>query len=106
MFKIAPVPPCSRAVTNAYTGHISKWCLYNTFEVSLQSLRARILALDLLGNSKLVTCRPGVSNWRPSSCSETTSPIMPLPVRVMLVTVSLAMPHGTCSFATAGGPPV
>ncbi|CAI9556193.1 unnamed protein product, partial [Staurois parvus] len=47
-----------------------------------------------------------VSHWRPSSCCETTSPIMPLPLEVMLVTVNLAMPHGTCSFTTAGGPPV
>ncbi|CAI9535365.1 unnamed protein product [Staurois parvus] len=31
----------------------------------------------------------------PSSCCETTSPIMPLPLGVMLVTVNLAMPHGT-----------
>ncbi|CAI9540529.1 unnamed protein product, partial [Staurois parvus] len=37
-------------------------------------------------------------------CCETTSPIMPLPLGVMLVTVNLAMPHGTCSLATAGGP--
>ncbi|CAI9547149.1 unnamed protein product [Staurois parvus] len=37
----------------------------------------------------------GVSNWRPSSCCKTTSPIMPLPLGVMLVTVNLAMPHGT-----------
>ncbi|CAI9619511.1 unnamed protein product, partial [Staurois parvus] len=46
--------------------------------------------------------RAGVSNWWPSSCCETTSPIM----EVVLVTVNLAMPHGTCSLATAGGPPV
>ncbi|CAI9569253.1 unnamed protein product, partial [Staurois parvus] len=51
-------------------------------------------------------CRAGVSNWRPSSCCETTSPIMPLPLRVMLVTVNLAMHHGTCSLAIVGGPPV
>ncbi|CAI9584141.1 unnamed protein product, partial [Staurois parvus] len=50
--------------------------------------------------------RSGVSNWRPSSCCKATSPIMPLPLGVMLVTVSLAMPHGTCSLAAAGGPPV
>ncbi|CAI9554625.1 unnamed protein product [Staurois parvus] len=31
---------------------------------------------------------------------------MPLPLGVMLVTASLAMSHGTCSLATAGGPPV
>ncbi|CAI9592846.1 unnamed protein product, partial [Staurois parvus] len=31
---------------------------------------------------------------------------MPLPLGVMLVTVNPAMPHGTCSLATAGGPPV
>ncbi|CAI9568303.1 unnamed protein product [Staurois parvus] len=31
---------------------------------------------------------------------------MPLPLEVLLVTVNLAMPHGTCSLATAGGPPV
>ncbi|CAI9619401.1 unnamed protein product, partial [Staurois parvus] len=48
----------------------------------------------------------GVSNWWPSSYCETTSPIMPLPLGVMLVTVNLAMPHGTCSLATAGGPPL
>ncbi|CAI9573710.1 unnamed protein product [Staurois parvus] len=29
---------------------------------------------------------------------------MPLPLGVMLVTVSFAMPHGTCSATTAGGP--
>ncbi|CAI9614550.1 unnamed protein product [Staurois parvus] len=28
---------------------------------------------------------------------------MPLPLGVMLVTVSFAMPHGTCSSTTAGG---
>ncbi|CAI9612832.1 unnamed protein product, partial [Staurois parvus] len=50
--------------------------------------------------------RAGVSNWRPSSCCETTSPFKPLPLAVMLVTVNLAMPHGTCSLATAGGSPV
>ncbi|CAI9611613.1 unnamed protein product, partial [Staurois parvus] len=50
--------------------------------------------------------RTGVSNRRPSSCCQTTSPIMPLPLEVMLVTVKLAMPHRTCSLATAGGPPV
>ncbi|CAI9560179.1 unnamed protein product, partial [Staurois parvus] len=50
--------------------------------------------------------RSGVSNWWPSSCCETTSPIMPLPLVVTLVTVNLAMPHGSCSLATAGGPPV
>ncbi|CAI9598027.1 unnamed protein product [Staurois parvus] len=48
----------------------------------------------------------GVSNWRPSSCCQTTSPIMPLPLGVILVTVDLAMPHGTCSLATAGLSPV
>ncbi|CAI9546970.1 unnamed protein product [Staurois parvus] len=48
----------------------------------------------------------GVSNWRPSSCCETTSPIKPLPLGVILVTVNLAMPHRTCSLATARGPPV
>ncbi|CAI9609502.1 unnamed protein product [Staurois parvus] len=42
----------------------------------------------------------GVSNWWPSSC------LMPQPLGVTLVTVNLAMPHGTCSLATAGGPPV
>ncbi|CAI9610622.1 unnamed protein product [Staurois parvus] len=47
-----------------------------------------------------------VSNWRPSSCCETTSPIISLPLGVMLVTVNLAMPHGTCSLVTAGGLPV
>ncbi|CAI9534668.1 unnamed protein product [Staurois parvus] len=31
---------------------------------------------------------------------------MPLPLGVMLVTVDLAMLHGTCSLATAGGLPV
>ncbi|CAI9551136.1 unnamed protein product [Staurois parvus] len=50
--------------------------------------------------------RSGVSNWRPSSCWETTSSPMPLTLGVMLVTVNLAMPHGTCSLATAGGPPI
>ncbi|CAI9601397.1 unnamed protein product [Staurois parvus] len=50
--------------------------------------------------------RTGVSNWRPSSCCQTTSPIMPLPLGVMLVTVSLAVPLGTCSLATGGWPPV
>ncbi|CAI9620585.1 unnamed protein product, partial [Staurois parvus] len=48
----------------------------------------------------------GCLNWRPSSCCETTSPIMPFPFGAMLITVNLAMPHGTCSLATAGGPPV
>ncbi|CAI9581841.1 unnamed protein product, partial [Staurois parvus] len=48
----------------------------------------------------------GLSNWHPSSCCETTSPIMPLPLGVMLVTVNLAMNHGTCSLAKAEGPPV
>ncbi|CAI9584747.1 unnamed protein product [Staurois parvus] len=42
----------------------------------------------------------------PSSCCKTTSPIMPLTLGVTLVTVNLAMPHGTCSWATSGGPPV
>ncbi|CAI9542851.1 unnamed protein product, partial [Staurois parvus] len=46
-----------------------------------------------------------MSNWWPSSCCKTTSPIMPLPLRVMLVTVNLEMPHGTFSLETAGGPP-
>ncbi|CAI9548061.1 unnamed protein product [Staurois parvus] len=32
--------------------------------------------------------------------------IMLLPLGVILVTVNLAMPHGTCSMAKAGGPPV
>ncbi|CAI9624531.1 unnamed protein product, partial [Staurois parvus] len=50
--------------------------------------------------------RSGVSNWWPSSCYETTSPIMPLPLGVMLATVNLAMPHGTCSLVTAGESPV
>ncbi|CAI9556082.1 unnamed protein product, partial [Staurois parvus] len=50
--------------------------------------------------------RPGVSNWWHSSCCKTTSPIMPLPLEGMLVTVNLAMPNGACSLATAGGPPV
>ncbi|CAI9575680.1 unnamed protein product, partial [Staurois parvus] len=50
--------------------------------------------------------KAGVSNWRPSSCCETTSPIMPLPLGVMLVTVNHAMPHGTYSLATAGALPV
>ncbi|CAI9574285.1 unnamed protein product [Staurois parvus] len=50
--------------------------------------------------------RAGVSNWWPSSSCEITSPIMPLPLGVMVLTVNLAMPHGTCSLATAGGPPV
>ncbi|CAI9586469.1 unnamed protein product, partial [Staurois parvus] len=54
----------------------------------------------------LATPSAGVSNWRPSSFSETTISIRPLPLRVMLVTVNLAMPHGTCSLATAGGLPV
>ncbi|CAI9531773.1 unnamed protein product [Staurois parvus] len=49
---------------------------------------------------------PGVSNRLPFCCWKTTSPIMPLPLGVLLVTVNLAMPHGTCSLATAGGPPV
>ncbi|CAI9560873.1 unnamed protein product [Staurois parvus] len=48
----------------------------------------------------------GVSNRWPSSCCQTTSPIMPLPLGDMLVTVNTAMPHGTCSLTTAGGPPV
>ncbi|CAI9571229.1 unnamed protein product [Staurois parvus] len=50
--------------------------------------------------------RAGVSNWGPSSCCETTSAITLLPLAVMLVTVNLAMPHGTCSLATAGELPV
>ncbi|CAI9557549.1 unnamed protein product, partial [Staurois parvus] len=39
------------------------------------------------------TCRSkaGVSNWQPSSCCKTTSPIMPLPLGVMLVTVVLSL---------------
>ncbi|CAI9587535.1 unnamed protein product [Staurois parvus] len=47
-----------------------------------------------------------VSNWWPSSCCKITSPIMPLPLGIMLVSFNLAMPHVTCSLATAGGPPV
>ncbi|CAI9604716.1 unnamed protein product, partial [Staurois parvus] len=49
--------------------------------------------------------KAGVSNGRTTNC-KTTSPIMPLPLGVMLVTVNLALPHGTCSLATAGGSPV
>ncbi|CAI9607069.1 unnamed protein product, partial [Staurois parvus] len=48
----------------------------------------------------------GCQTGGPASCCETTSPIMPLPFGVMLLIVILAMPHGTCSLATAGGPPV
>ncbi|CAI9581988.1 unnamed protein product, partial [Staurois parvus] len=58
------------------------------------------------GNLCFRSPRPGVSNWRPSSCCKTSSPIMPLPLGFMLVTVSFAMPHESCSLATAGGPPV
>ncbi|CAI9609504.1 unnamed protein product [Staurois parvus] len=61
---------------------------------------------DTAGTGASTTARSGMSNWWPSSSCKTTSPIMPLPLAVMLVTVNLAMPHGTCSLATAGGPPV
>ncbi|CAI9590483.1 unnamed protein product, partial [Staurois parvus] len=50
--------------------------------------------------------RTGVSNWRPSSCCESTSPILPLPLGVMLVTLNLAMPPGTCSWRAASLTPV
>ncbi|CAI9616898.1 unnamed protein product [Staurois parvus] len=40
-----------------------------------------------------------------NNCCGTSSPIMPLPLGIMLVMVSLAMPHGTCSSATPEGPP-
>lgn len=46
--------------------------------------------------NRLATC---ILNLWPSS-SRYTSPIIPLPLRFMLVTVSLAMPRGTCSSAT------
>ncbi|CAI9532417.1 unnamed protein product, partial [Staurois parvus] len=42
-----------------------------------------------------------VSNCWPSSWCKTTRPIRPVPLGVMLVTVNLAMPHGTCSLETA-----
>ncbi|CAI9553383.1 unnamed protein product [Staurois parvus] len=42
---------------------------------------------------------PAVAKLQVPSC-------LCLGLGVMLITVNLAMPHGTCSLATAGGPPV
>ncbi|CAI9574634.1 unnamed protein product [Staurois parvus] len=46
-----------------------------------------------------------VSNWRPSSCCQTTSPMRHCKTDSYKHDSQRQRHDGTCSFATAGGPP-
>ncbi|CAI9535876.1 unnamed protein product [Staurois parvus] len=61
----------------------------------LQPLGVMLVTVNLAMPHSITYPKAGVSNWRPFSCCQITSPIMPLPLGVMLVTVNLEMPHGT-----------
>ncbi|CAI9534799.1 unnamed protein product, partial [Staurois parvus] len=49
---------------------------------------------------------PQVANWRPSSCCQTTSPMRHCKIDSYQHDSQRQRHDGTCSLATAGGPPV